>query len=273
MWKPEQKLGLSWDRLAKYYFTTDFWCILAGRLVCLIWWIVSASKSSPGELDHDGRLGPGNERLSSTFGQFSAKLRRLNSKLPINRTTLVKCLIVLVYAQMIIKEMENKTNLEDQTSLLHDASDEQATGGGCCSSAHSLRSGDQKGASSLLDSSTSWLHCVWNSARSCAGTTAEAAGGGTAATGVYTSRASRFLEAVLAFAGQCLATALTMFAHIYNRLLTSHMAIYYFYTLWLVKWRSSIIQRLMQSVFIQIYYICSTLFSSDADDGEVNERS
>jgi hypothetical protein len=173
---------------------------------------------------------------------------------------------------MLIKEMENKLNLADQTSFMLDSSDggDAAPSGGCCSSSSS-RGVQQDQTQNLLDSSTSWLQCMWNSAQACAGSGAPASSSlSVGGVGQQSSRASRFLGTVLSFAGSMLGAFLALFAYVYNRILNSHTTIYHIYTLWLIRWRSSIIQRLMQSVFIQIYYICSTLFSDDDNDDRDN---
>jgi hypothetical protein len=262
---------MSRDQLAKYYFGLDFWYILGGRLVLLSWWLVSGAKSADGAgrlsvAGDQGQSEPGADE--SALGRLLATAKRLNRALPINRATLIKCLIVLVYAQMLIKEMENERNLAGETSLLS-ADDHEAPIGvghqhspGCCSSSASATANqDEQRGTGLLEASTSWFQCMWNSAQACTRSVGDA--------GSQSSRASRLLDAILGVARQVLGALLTVFAYVYNRTVNAPTSIQYIYTLWLVRWRSSVVQRLMQSVFIQIYYICSILF---ADDDENSDR-
>lgn len=206
------------------------------------------------------------------------KWRRFNSRLPISRRTLIKILFVLAYAQMLVQQMENKQNLVDQNhQLLLDGQQlgfqseaQTATVSSCCATA----ADDQlDGPARAEGSSTSWLACIWDSAKACARATSRAAHEGEQRTltdqqgPAGTNRVTRFMEALLSFFAQLTVFLVALLAYASARLASLLSSLHVVYNLWLLKWRSPIIQRLMQSVFIQLHYICSlTLFSGDDGD-------
>lgn len=175
---------------------------------------------------------------------------------------MIKCLIVLAYTQMLIQQMENKRNLSEDyqaaTNLLlgtagHDDYEQHQQDTTCCSSWPWESKEAEPG---LLGSSLSWFNCVWQSTRACSQRAGQPTG----------SRASRLFGVLVGAFRQFLALLINLVSHAYERLISAHLGLAHVYSLWLVRWRSPIIQRLMQSVFIQIFYICSILFGSDDDD-------
>lgn len=180
-----------------------------------------------------------------------------------SKITLVKVLFVLAYAQMLVQQMENRHNLEGQAGLFGGYADDEGPYGlssGCCNGGAKELISVRDYLESSLSGVGNWLACMWTSARTCSAALAreEQLRG--------TSRAARLLDAAVTFSSQLLGTLLGSLGYLYDRLLATPTLLAAVQALWLTRWRSPIIQRLMQSVFVQIYYTCSLVFAPEAPD-------
>lgn len=195
--------------------------------------------------------------LRGSAGWLWDKFRRL----PINKPSLIKVLLVLAYAQMIIQQMENRHNLATHTSLLAGAASQAALDsapptGPCCArqpdDGQDLINADQgsaSGGAGLAD----WFSCMWTSARACSANTAQQQ------QRARTSGA-RLLELTTGLLGQLFGFVLSALVYLYERLANVHALIY---SAWLARWRSPIIQRLIQSILVHVCYINSLMFARE----------
>lgn len=256
-------------KLAKYYFGPDFWYVLATRLVCILWWVLFGLGASQAEEHNRGQqespdgllAGNGDPGVRSIIKSAKQLNRRLKSFLPISQTTFLKVLLVLAYAQMLVQQMENKENLQswDHASLLLANSEAQHTGSCAGSSggdsAHCLQGAQQAAGSTgggALDFAMQWLSCVWSSAHTCSAVSQPDS------SATRASRLFDFLSSVWVSALSALAAAPFSF---YHTLASLHFV-------WLSRWRSPIIQRLMQSMLVHLYYIGSLVLGGGADEDQ-----
>lgn len=201
------------------------------------------------------------------------KWRQFNSWLPINKRTLIKILFVLAYAQMLVQQMENKQSFMGQSAtgdyrLLLDDSHGVAHPDrtSCCDGGHAL---SDEPHLTKADPSDSWLSCMWNSAKACSQATSRGSADASSLLDQRrpsANRATRYMEALLAFLGELVSGLVGLLALAAERLAGLHTYLYSGYALWLVRWRSPIIQRLMQSIFVQLHYICSLTLPVESEE-------
>lgn len=161
----------------------------------------------------------------------------------LSQRTFIKVLLVLVYAQMLIQQMEMRHHLaRDEQHQQPQALDEGASS--CCQSAASEAGGGgpEGVGSSALGALAGWLECVWTSAQACGARDRERA-----------PLASRLREAASGALG---ALGATIGAG-YSQLANADAALHSAYALWLARWRSPIVQRLAQSMLVQVAYTAS----------------
>lgn len=188
---------------------------------------------------------------------------------------------------MLVQQMDNKRHLEgyandsNQILLLDSSDDEQyqtrqlfgAGVGGCCGSTGALS--DSIAKPGLFEGLTGWISCVWQSAWTCSQSTHS---GGSGFGSLFSdqrvdtrSRAVRYFESATSLLWQLATFVLSALAYLYYRFTNLPTSLWAVNALWMSKWRSPIIQRLMQSVFIQLHYIYSLLMKNVDDNDNDDE--
>lgn len=170
----------------------------------------------------------------------------------VNRTTVVKLLLILAYSQMLIQQMDNQTHLIQD---LQSTSSQPALASGCCSAssqadhiAHGAAAADSL---PLAD----WFNCMWTSSKACSG------GGG--ATNPPASDGKSPLARLLASVGelcvQIFDSLVLLASASLEKLASVHLLLRSVVAIWLARWRSPIVQRLLQSILVQVSYVGSLL--------------
>lgn len=170
---------------------------------------------------------------------------------------LFKVLLILTYAQMIIQVTENNKLNENQLAYFPAAPSESA----CCGSGGvgalaglGGLTGDQQALGRHQEGSRlgTWLDCMWTSAKLCS------AGS--------TDRENRpgWLAQLVGLFAWLLGATLDALRLVADRLVgLLSLSSYSLAFVWLARWRSPIIQRLSQSILIQVYYIFELIFVRD----------
>lgn len=192
----------------------------------------------------------------------AAQLARLWRKIPLDKRSLVKVLLVLVYAQMLVQQIDNKHNLIDAPTRAdspESSSSSSATrccGGGAAAADQLSDERQPPGESALL----AWLDCVWTSARACSA--------GSAAATETRSLAARLIALIGHLFGSISSTATRLAAAALALLWSALRVGPALVPLWLARWRSPLIQRLAQSMLVHVYYIMhlSVARPNDNDD-------
>lgn len=186
----------------------------------------------------------------------------------IHNKTIIKLLLVLVYAQMLMQQMDNREQLKNSSSawqLLADPGEETMAPSASSASATTCcgRSAGSGMAQPPVDSSigdpiaglTNWFDCMWSSAKTCS-----SSGDKQTQQSILGSLRQLlwFLWNQLLAMGQIVASLiLDMVEHLRDKLARIDVVAYAIHSLWIARWRSPIIQRLAQSILVQVYYIGS----------------
>lgn len=200
--------------------------------------------------------------------------RRLGSiwplgRLPLNKWTLIKLLLVLAYTQTLIQQMDNRQHLLDWQASTGATSQ---VGSSCCAASHKESSSavSRAPAASLEADQLpgaqlrSWFSCMWTSAKACHHLS-QAPSSTDSATGSGWAR--RLIELLSDGFGQLSGSLLVLINHLYALLEGAFSVAGVAHLLWLARWRSPIVQRLMQSMLVQVYYIARVLSATDSADG------
>lgn len=210
------------------------------------------------------------------MGRAKSRWLALTGWLPITKRTLVKVLLVLAYAQMLIQQMDNKHHLQDQAGLLaappSSADFGSPSGRSCCSGGDSgaklelFGESRQPAPSSLIDSTedeggqlSGWFNCMWTSAKACSGMSQQQQ--------QQPSWMAKLVEFLRGALGKLLVWTLELPLLVYRSLLELLGLLQAARLLWLARWRSPIIQRLGQSMLVQLCYIGSLVLDDSARDG------
>jgi len=182
----------------------------------------------------------------------------LSSRVPMSKGGLVKVLLVLAYAQMLIQQMDNRNYLQEQVNLLERA--DLGTAAGCCGGAKgeqaarlsrgapSTSNGQNTEGASVAD----WFNCMWTSAQACSSSKQHYDGS-------RLSKAAKLFEFARDSVAQVLTSLVGFFADTCKRLIALLGLVWTLNSVWLARWRSPIVQRLLQSVLVQVYYVVSLL--------------
>lgn len=168
---------------------------------------------------------------------------------------------MLAYTQTLIQQMDNRQHLIDWQ-----ASQPKSAGAvsSCCGQELSA---DQAAATSLTtpppededpNALRNWFNCMWTSAKACQHLSQVGSGKLS-----HSSWSQRLLELLGDGLAQLSVSFLLTLRHIYAFI---HNALAWFglaRLLWLARWRSPIVQRLIQSMLVQVYYIGNLLLATD----------
>ena len=146
-------------------------------------------------------------------------------------------LLILAYAQMLIQQMDNSTIVKSDEPM-----------DSCRNQMDSKSSGEIPGSNWIGD----WLSCVWTSAQACSGGEAALRSGGT--------RFERILGSIQSFASGLVGFLIKFVSSL--KLLDWPQIVG---SVWLSQLGLPIVQRLIQSMAFQIYYIGRLLFASSED--------
>lgn len=167
---------------------------------------------------------------------------------------------MLVYAQMLVQQIDNEHSLLDPLAEPA-AADQLPTSGGCCGSAAGsagqpstgLQAGGQD---SSVGSVVAWFDCVWSSARACSSQ-------GHSSGNRMSKIASYLLESLRALSGRLMSGAAALVWSV-------GQTVPALVSLWLARWRSPIVQRLAQSMLVQVYYMLDLSLGRVAADGSMD---
>jgi len=195
---------------------------------------------------------------------------------------------------MLIQQMDNRQSLTAAGSMANLLTDEQAkaedglalfgrpsssVGGaqteetGCCLAQQKRRTNSlgqlEENSAGLVESTIGWLSCVWSSARACSKANERALDTVSDSRGPsgWFSILWKITDFILAILSSLLASLFALILFAVNKLAGLPKVAHSVYFVWLSRWRSPIIQRLMQSMLVQLYYIGSLLL----DDYEMEE--
>lgn len=170
---------------------------------------------------------------------------------------------MLAYTQTLIQQMDNRQHLLDW----QDAQRNQlkSTSSRCCGHTESHSESEQasfslatttKSADNQDDALRSWFNCMWTSAKACQQVSQ---------TSSRSSGSNWFMELIRDGLAQLSVSFLLALKHLYTLFHNAFSVFGLARLLWLARWRSPIVQRLIQSMLVQVYYIGNLLCSNEHD--------
>lgn len=180
----------------------------------------------------------------------------------VSRTTVVKLLLILAYSQMLIQQMDNQAHLQQdlQTAASSSSSSSQLLADSSCCGGGAGKLAEQE--NNAHDSTLhGWFNCMWTSAKACS-SSSEAA--------KVTTRPliARIVASLIETCSQVFNSIVMLAMSVGHKLASIHLLLHSVGAVWLARWRSPIVHRLVQSMLVQVFYISGLLMSSNDDDDD-----
>lgn len=179
----------------------------------------------------------------------------------VNRATIVKLLLILAYSQMLIQQMDNQAHLIQDLQSGSSVQQQLVPGGACCHGGQAAAA-DQPDDPSLTD----WFNCMWTSAKACSSPSVSMANNNDKST--LRPLFFRLMSSLIDFCTQTFDSIMLLAMIILQKLASIHLLLHSVGAVWIARWRSPIVHRLVQSILVQVSYIGSLLMSSDGDDDD-----